>query len=107
MKQVRLIKNIAKQRECLFAQQDHRQPLAIYGLQIHAEAGVAQKICAAVRGYAIAPDNHMLWKNNDTRVCDVVVQIPGLFILQRGGIVNLDVKASAIDVQLLPVGRNA
>src|SRR6516162_6613545 len=38
---------------------------------------------------------------------DIVVQVPRPFVLQRGRVVDLDLEAGSVDVQLLAVGGHA
>ena len=48
-----------------------------------------------------------LRQDRDSRVGNVVLQIPRLLPFERGGIVNLNFKTGAVDVQLLAVARHA
>ena len=45
--------------------------------------------------------------DNDPGIRHVVVQIPGLLVLERGGIVHFDIKAGSVDIELLAVSRDA
>src|SRR6266567_1268949 len=49
---------------------------------------------------------HSLRRDYDSRISDVDVQIPGFLVLQRGGVVHLDLEAGAVDVKLLPIVGN-
>src|ERR1700733_4700036 len=48
-----------------------------------------------------------LRQNCDARVSDVGVQIPGFLELERGGVVNFNFKASAVNVEFLTIARHS
>src|SRR6202167_5039222 len=55
--------------------------------------------------FILAPQD--LRQNCDARVSDVVIEIPGFLQLERGRVVNLDLKPSAVYVEFLPIARHA
>src|ERR1700733_2156729 len=107
IEEARLVENIPDEREGLVAEQDYRQSWTIYWLKINSEAGLGQQVRTAISCYAIAPNDHVLRNNDDAGVRHVVVQIPGLLVLERGGIVDFNIKARSVNVKLLDVGGNA
>src|SRR5271163_4207433 len=69
---------------------------------VNSVSGSADSMLAEPR-----PKGAILGQNRDAGVRNVVLEIPGLLPLERGGIVNFNFKTGAVDVELRAVARHA